>query len=273
MNASGSAEIVDMADARARKGTDAALGEVEHVGLFLSLTREGRGISLKDAATRMHIKEAHLAAIEEVDAKSLPPRAYALGFVKTYAEFLDLDARMIVEQFKFDAGYDAPQPIETEKFRAAEEAAESEPGEMTLPVFIAILAFIVWSAWQITTSGTVTPHDNGAPVEEPQAVTQSTPVPERPAGDIVEARIVDRIDPVYPHSCTMNAQPIETVTVTFTVTAGGRIAGERVANSTNACFDDAALNALRRWRFEPRTVDGAPRPAYDRTHVFSFQRP
>jgi TonB family protein len=261
-----------MADARARKSAEALLGEVEHVGILLSMTREARGISLKEAAARMHIREGHLEAIEAVNAKELPPRAYALGFVKTYAEFLEIEARMVVEQFKLDAGYDAPQPIETEKFRAAEEAAEAEPGDMTLPVFIAILAFIIWAAWQITTTGKVTAIGGEAVIETPQpAYSESAPA--APVGEVVEARAIERVEPVYPHSCAATAQPLETVSVAFTVTTGGRVAAERVANSTNACFDQAALNALRRWRFSPRTVDGTVKPAYDRVHSFSFQRP
>lgn len=263
-----------MADARARMNSDSSIGETDHVGVRLKLAREERGVSLNEAATRTHIREAHLAAIEAADAKALPPRAYALGFVRTYAEFLELDPRVVVEQFKLDAGYDAPQPIQTEKFRAAEEAAEAEQGDMTLLVFIAILVFIIWSAWQITTTGKVTPIGEGTQVQAPAPVVSETlPTPTRPAGEIVEARIIDAIEPVYPHSCAANARPLETVTVVFTVTAGGRIAAERVANSTNACFDGAALNALRRWRFEPRTVDGATRPAYDQTHIFRFERP
>ncbi|WP_425408065.1 TonB family protein [Hyphococcus sp.] len=261
-----------MADARARMGAD--IGEVEHVGVHLQLKREARGVSLTEAAARMHVKETHLAAIEAVDAKALPPRAYALGFVKTYAEFLELDPRAIVEQFKFDAGYDAPQPIETQKFRAAEEAAEAEPGDMTLPVFIAVLVFIIWSAWQITTTGTVTPiGDDAARQSQTLVFSEAAPTPPAPAGEVIEPQLVERIDPIYPHSCTANARAEETVTVAFTISASGRVAAERVSNSTNACFDDAALNALRRWRFEPRTVNGAPRPAYDQSRAFTFQRP
>lgn len=267
--ANGSAEIVDMADARARLAADA--GEFEHVGARMAAVRESRGVSLSEAAGRTHIRESHLGAIEIMDIGALPARPYALGFVRTYAEFLELEPREIVEQFKFDAGYDAPQPIETEKFEAAEQAAEAEGRDMSLVVFVAVVAFIIWSAWQITLTSEVTPiGDNAGATPEP--VIQS-PAPAPPPAVIVEARPLEQVEPVYPRSCAPAAQPAESVTVAFTVTAGGRISGERVAASTNSCFDEAALNALRRWRFEPRTVDGAPRAAYDQIRIFRFERP
>lgn len=257
-----------MADARARLAADA--GEFENVGARLQAVREGRGISLSEAAARTHIRESHLVAIEAVEMKALPARPYALGFVRTYAEYLELDPRSIVEQFKLDAGYDAPPPVEAEKFRAAEQAAEAETRDMSLPIFIAIIAFIIWCAWQITLTAKVTPL--GERQSEAAAVIE-TPAPEPAVGDIVKARVLEAIDPVYPYSCAPSAQPVETVTLAFTVTSTGRIAGVRVAGSSNKCFDEAALNALRRWRFEPKTVDGAPKPAYDQTEVFRFNRP
>ncbi|GJL93227.1 TonB family protein [Hyphococcus sp.] len=267
--AKSSAEIVDMEDARARLAADA--GEFEHVGARLAAVRESRGIDIREAAARTHIRENHLQAIENADAKALPARPYALGFVRTYAEFLEQDARAIVEQFKFDAGYDAPVPIDAEKFRAAEETAESHSGDLSLPVFIAITAFIIWCAWQITLTSKVLPIGEAAKIEAPATV--ETPAPEPVQGELIEAKIVEQIEPVYPRSCAPAAAPVETVTLAFTVTTSGRVSSERVARSTNGCFNEAALNALRRWSFEPRTVDSAARPAFDQVHTFRFNRP
>lgn len=263
--ANGSAEIVDMANARARLAADA--GEFEHVGARLAAIRESRGISLREAAARTHIRETHLAAIEAADTTGLPARPYALGFVRTYAEFLQLDARATVEQFKFDAGYDSPTPLAAEKFRIAEEAAAAEGRDISLPVFIAIIAFVIWCAWQITMTSTVTP------IGERNAESPASSAPASIPGELIEARILERVEPVYPRSCAAGAQAAETVTVAFTITSAGRVAGERIAASSNPCFDDAALIALKRWRFEPRLVDGAPRAAYDQIHTFSFARP
>ncbi len=257
-----------MEDARARLAADA--GEFEHVGARLAAVRESRGISLSEAAGRTHIRENHLSAIETADRSALPARPYALGFVRTYAEFLELDPRPVVEQFKFDAGYEAPQPVQAEKFRAAEHAADAETRDMSLPVFIAIIAFIIWCAWQITLTARVTPLGE---TEGAAAPVVETPAPEPAPGIVIAPRIAERVEPVYPFSCAAGARADETVTLAFTVTSTGRVAGERVASSSNPCFDTAALNALRRWRFEPKTVDGAPKPAYDRVQTFRFERP
>jgi TonB family protein len=254
-----------MANARARLAADA--GEFEHVGARLAAIRESRGISLREAAARTHIRENHLAAIEAAETKGLPARPYALGFVRTYAEFLQLDPRAIVEQFKFDAGYDSPTLVAAEKFRAAEETAAAEGRDISLPVFIAIIAFVIWCAWQITMTSTVTP------IGERAGEAAVSHAPEAAPGELIEAKILERVEPVYPRSCAPAAQVDESVTVAFTITAAGRVAGERIAASTNTCFDEAALNALRRWRFEPRMVDGAARAAYDQIHTFSFARP
>ncbi|WP_411817427.1 TonB family protein [Hyphococcus sp. DH-69] len=267
--ANGSAKIVDMADARARLGG----GEVANVGVRLAMARESRGISLNEVATRIHIREAHLQAIENVDKSALPARPYALGFVRTYAEFLELDARATVEQFKQDAGYDAPAPIETEKFSPAEQTTDAEPNQMSLPAVMAILVFVLWCLWQLSLPREVTELGSSDTPQIAKKLEVEAPTPTQVIGELVEATIVEDIAPVYPRSCTASAQPIETVDVAFTVTANGRIAGERIANSTNDCFNDAALNAIRRWQFNPRTVDGVAKPAYDQSYSFQFARP
>jgi len=276
----GSAEIVDMEDARARRQAAELPGvNYENAGAHLKAVRDASGLTIMEAASRTHIKEAHLEAIEALDVDGLPPRPYAIGFVKTYAEFLGLDGAQVVARFKGEAGYTAPQPNSVEKFEEQEAKAEEQQGELSLIAVALIMAFILWCAWQITRPHEVTQLGAGASMTAAQdnaderVISVIAPDLEAETGIVVEARSVERIDPVFPRRCAGGASPVETVVVSFNVTAEGRVAGERVAQTTNACLNDAALNAIRRWRFEPKTVNGAVRPSYDQQYSFAFQRP
>ena len=48
----------------------------------------------------MKIRKDHLEALEEDRMEALPGRTYAVGFVRSYADYLGLDAVQCVERFK-----------------------------------------------------------------------------------------------------------------------------------------------------------------------------
>ena len=276
---SGSADILNMEDARERRRKGDAAARHAHAGAHLAAAREAQGLPLSEAAERTHIKQSHLAAIEAVDTAGLPPRPYALGFVKAYAEFLGLEAAPIVARFKEDAGYAAPSVHPTaEKFQAAQDAAQPASREMSLWAMLAIVLFMIWCAWQIAL-----PREAG-PSDAADALLLTAPAPAATAAPppVIDLVVIERVEPVYPRTCDAGARPVETVEVMFNVTALGRVAGEQVIRSSNTCFNDAALNAVRRWTFEPHRVGGAgggdaatgaARAVYDQRRIFTFNQP
>ncbi len=275
---SGSAEIYDMSDALARRRADAEAG-LGDVGEQLAAAREAAGLTIDEAANKTHIQQRHLEAIETLEIESLPARPYAIGFVRTYAGFLGLDAAEIVERFKEGAGFGAAAttPDAIARFERADAAAQIENREMSFAAVIAIIAFFIWCAFQITLLDDSKREEGvNAPPAAPavQSATARLPRPPAPAREnIIEATILERVEPIYPRNCLENAQPFETVVIAFNITASGRVAGGRVAQSSNACLDAAALNAVRRWRFEPRKIDGAAQAVYDQRYSFTFARP
>jgi len=72
----------------------------DRVGALLRQTRERRGLGLDDIAAVLKIRRSHIAAIEESRPEELPGLPYAVGFVRTYAEYLDLDGAEMVRLFK-----------------------------------------------------------------------------------------------------------------------------------------------------------------------------
>ena len=73
---------------------------LETVGQDLRAARLRRGDDLATVSRALKIRKDHLEALEEDRIEALPGRTYAVGFVRTYSEFLGLDSGQCVERFK-----------------------------------------------------------------------------------------------------------------------------------------------------------------------------
>jgi cytoskeleton protein RodZ len=89
------------ADSRAdsKAGAAAAAG----VGPSLRARREQLGWALADVATWLRIRLSYLEAMEDGRVKDLPGNVYTVGFLRTYAQALGLDAESFVSRFKAEA--------------------------------------------------------------------------------------------------------------------------------------------------------------------------
>jgi len=74
--------------------------EGETVADTLIRARQQYGQDLRSIAQVLCIRYSYLDAIERASYENLPGPTYAVGFVRTYAEFLGLDGDTIVERFK-----------------------------------------------------------------------------------------------------------------------------------------------------------------------------
>ena len=73
------------------------------VGAELATARERAGRTLAEMARALRIRIAFLEALEDGRILDLPSRAYALGFLRSYATALGLDADEAVRRFKAEA--------------------------------------------------------------------------------------------------------------------------------------------------------------------------
>ncbi|MBS0412321.1 MAG: helix-turn-helix domain-containing protein [Proteobacteria bacterium] len=77
--------------------------EGDNIGQSLRMIREARGLSIDAVAEMTRIRPSYIAAIEASDMASLPSRPFAIGYVRAYAQALDLDADSVVARFKAEA--------------------------------------------------------------------------------------------------------------------------------------------------------------------------
>ena len=74
-------------------------GEVK-IGLILEQKRKEKGLSLEEVEQATKIRKRYLHGLERDDYAVLPAGVYALGFLKTYANFLGLDGEALSRQLK-----------------------------------------------------------------------------------------------------------------------------------------------------------------------------
>jgi cytoskeletal protein RodZ len=83
------------------------------LGETIKKARTDKGITLELIEEETKIRRLYLEAIENEDFSVLPPKVYAVGFVKRYARFLGLDEKQLAEEFKQLAygGYNQEEEI------------------------------------------------------------------------------------------------------------------------------------------------------------------
>ncbi len=110
------------------------------LGDTLKTARIQSGITLEHIEEETKIRKLYLEAIEDETFDVLPPKVYAIGFVKRYARFLGLDEKELVEEFKNKAYGGQHQD---------EEIAQVKDKRFNIPVknIVAGLMFLLIVLW------------------------------------------------------------------------------------------------------------------------------
>ena len=104
------------------------------VGEELRAARLRRGEELQDIAAYLRIKPAYLSALEEGNVAATPGRPYALGFLRSYGQYLGLDGKLLAASLK--PAVEATTP-------AAPLCHREPPNESRRPTFAALAASLV----------------------------------------------------------------------------------------------------------------------------------
>jgi protein TonB len=100
----------------------------------------------------------------------------------------------------------------------------------------------------------------GLPEEIPPPPPPAPPArrdPVRVGGQIKEPQLVQRVEPVY-HPLAVRANIQGTVILEAIIDKEGRVADVRVLRSVHRMLDEAAIEAVRQWRYVPLVLNGVP---------------
>ncbi|MBI2683829.1 MAG: DUF4115 domain-containing protein [Actinobacteria bacterium] len=70
------------------------------IGSSLREARQRRGLDLPACERETKIRAKYLRAMEDDEFETLPAPTYVRGFLKTYAEFLGLDGRLVIDEYE-----------------------------------------------------------------------------------------------------------------------------------------------------------------------------
>jgi TonB family protein len=165
----------------------------------------------------------------------------------------------------------APQPVRRQPDRDRDAAAAA-----SVAVGSPSLTRTATTTTVATFSGRTLEDSNSATTSQPLATpsqAMATPVPRRPASgsgsgssapptDTREPRLIQHVAAEYPPEAARRG--IEgSVDVGFTVSPQGKVEDASVLSAVPAdIFNRAALSAVRRWKYEPKTENGVPVEAH-----------
>ncbi|PKQ06836.1 MAG: hypothetical protein CVT72_05290 [Alphaproteobacteria bacterium HGW-Alphaproteobacteria-11] len=144
----------DRSDARRRLHLRDITNELpeaaDTVGAELRNARLRRGEDLRSIAQCLRISRSQLEAIEEGRNADLPARAYAIGFVRSYAEYLGLDSRHVVERYKAELDNEEATAADLNFPEAGEEERRLPKG--TFLIVLLVIAAGAYGGWLLSKS-------------------------------------------------------------------------------------------------------------------------
>jgi cytoskeleton protein RodZ len=144
---------------------------LETVGQDLRAARIRRGDDLAAVSRALKIRKDHLDALESDRLDDLPGKTYAIGFVRSYARYLGLDATEMAERFKAEiSGRNDDHPLPTSNLHEEEAKRLPYGGRALAGVVILAVLYGVWHIFFAT-------RDTAPPTPPPPTLARITDTP------------------------------------------------------------------------------------------------
>jgi cytoskeleton protein RodZ len=149
---------------------------LETVGQDLRAARLRRGDDLASVSRVLKIRKDHLEALEEDRLDALPGRAYAIGFVRSYADYLGLDTKRCVDRFKAEISGRTEEPVTVHLIDEDEERRRLPQGWKIIAGIVVLL--LAYGAYQLAVSANrMLAQPTPPPPQTSETVTVTTPKP------------------------------------------------------------------------------------------------
>ena len=221
------------------------------IGASLREARMRARIDVSEIEARTKIRAKYLRALENEEWDLLPGPTYVKSFLRTYAEALDLDAKLLVDEYKLR--HERLSEVELQPINAAAPGRERRRQTPVLPpwFFVAVIVAGLIFTLYLLGSGDDEPDQAAAPSTQTQTQTQTTDrtpaAPPPPPQRTTPARVKLRIEATGPVNVCLKAGD-------RTLINGQTLqAGQRTRTFASQRFRLTLGNANARLRINSRT--------------------
>ena len=202
------------------------------IGSTLREARMRERIDISEVETRTKIRAKYLRAIENEEWDLLPGPVYAKSFLRTYGDFLGLDSRILIDEFK--RRYEGPSDHEIR--RATTIARERErrrrtprfPSWAPIALVVIVIVGVLYAVGSATESG-----PSSTAVHKPaHRARHHRAGPAKPAV------------PPQPTNVTLQLVPTSTVYVCLVNGSGAKLINERTFTTADKIPTETAPSLL-----------------------------
>ncbi|HEX9436276.1 MAG TPA: RodZ domain-containing protein [Candidatus Limnocylindria bacterium] len=132
------------------------MSDVQRLGEILRQQRERKRIPLEQAAEDTRIREKFLVALESGDHRALPGAVYTKGFLRNYADYLDLDSTELVALYTAERSSTPEPPRRFEPMRPVMRSGVFISPTILVPfvVLAAVVLFVGYLSYQFASFAT-----------------------------------------------------------------------------------------------------------------------
>lgn len=117
--------------------------DLTRIGEILKRVREQRGEYIEDIAEYLRIRPPYLIALEESHYEELPADAYVIGFLRTYANYLGLDGRAAIDQYRKEMAGRRRKPL----LSMPQPITEGQTPSATVLIGAVVAVLIIYLLW------------------------------------------------------------------------------------------------------------------------------
>ncbi len=177
------------------------------IGESLREARMRAKIDISEIESQTKIRAKYLRALENEEWDLLPGPTYVKSFLRTYAEALDLDAKLLVDEYKLR--HERLSEVELQPINAAAPGRERRRQKPILPpwFFVAVIIAGLVFALYLLGSGDEDPQTPATTPPPPAATTTERPAatPPPPAQPARPSRVRLRIEATGPVNVCLKA--------------------------------------------------------------------